>query len=134
MTGRAGTDILIRPFLQVLNGIHHAAAKLSIPRPGAVKAVLFHRSRREAKETRSLGRTQISEWWSFRSHRKHPSDKRRIGAPDSTHVHSRHIPMAAQRLDTDIQEGREERCKRPFEFGIAIRTMDAVVEFYPVGV
>lgn len=72
MTGRAGTDILIRPFLQVLNGIHHAASKLSIPRPGAVKAVLFHRSQREAKETRRLGRTQISEWWGFLSHRKHP--------------------------------------------------------------
>ena len=103
MPGRAGTDILIRPFLQVRDGIHHAAAKLSIPRPGAVKAVFFHRSRREAKETRSLGRTQISEWWSFRSHRQHPSDKRRIGAPDSTHVHSRHIQMVALRLISVVQ-------------------------------
>lgn len=99
MTGRAGTDILIRPFLQIRNGIHHAASKLSIPRAGAVKPVLFHRSRREAKESRSLARTQISEWWGFQSHCKHPSDKRRIGAPDSTHLLSQHLPMAALRLE-----------------------------------
>ena len=114
MTGRAGTDILIRPFLQIRDGIHHAAAKLSMPRPGAVKAVLFHRSRREAKETRSLGRTQLSEWWGFRRHRQHPSDKGGIGAPDSIHVRSVHIPMAAQRLIEVVADRDAPAPKQPF--------------------